>query len=205
MKTFIFDFDGTIADSVKIAFDIIRIHASELGCKQLEEPDLPLIRSMSTRQLLTYLNIPLWRIPAFILSMRQLMKQQMMNLKVFPHMSETLLELKQRGIILGILTTNSLENVQVFLKNNQLDTTFDFIDTESHLFKKAHRLKKLIKKHNISVTNTYYIGDETRDIEAAKACNIHAVAVSWGLGSAELLAQHHPDTLATTASELLQL
>ncbi len=50
-----------------------------------------------------------------------------------------------------------------------------------------------------------YVGDETRDIEAAKKINSKVIAVSWGFNTKEALARHNPDFLIHQPSELLDV
>ena len=49
------------------------------------------------------------------------------------------------------------------------------------------------------------MGDETRDVEAAKKANIKVVAVTWGFNSPEALAKENPDFLINHPSELLEV
>lgn len=42
-------------------------------------------------------------------------------------------------------------------------------------------LKKVINHYQMNHSQTFYVGDETRDIEAEKKANIYSIAVIWGL------------------------
>lgn len=48
-----------------------------------------------------------------------------------------------------------------------------------------------------------YIGDETRDIEAAKKYNIASIAVSWGFNESSLLEKSRPDLLTNNPAQIL--
>jgi phosphoglycolate phosphatase-like HAD superfamily hydrolase len=58
MATYIFDFDGTIADSFSLACNILVNHAAYLGCKQLTQSELLDLKNMHAREVLKYLNVP---------------------------------------------------------------------------------------------------------------------------------------------------
>ncbi|PSB03825.1 HAD family hydrolase, partial [Merismopedia glauca] len=50
-----------------------------------------------------------------------------------------------------------------------------------------------------------YVGDETRDIEAARKSKIKAIAVCWGFNFREILAKYKPDFLIDRPSQLLEV
>lgn len=116
---------------------------------------------------------------------------------------ETLQALHQQDCCLGILTSNAVSNIERYLSHHQI-REFDFIYGGSSLFGKARLLRKVMKSHNIAPQQACYIGDETRDIEAAKACNIRSVAVSWGFNSPEILAEYAPDYVIHHPIDLLE-
>ncbi|HVO28814.1 MAG TPA: HAD hydrolase-like protein, partial [Candidatus Paceibacterota bacterium] len=51
---------------------------------------------------------------------------------------------------------------------------------------------------------TAFVGDEIRDVEAAKKNKLAAVGVTWGVNSREGLAGARPDAIVDTAGELLE-
>jgi len=53
--------------------------------------------------------------------------------------------------------------------------------------------------------DTFYIGDETRDIDAAQQCNIPSIAVAWGFNSEQTLMRSKPSYLAKTPHDLLRI
>jgi phosphoglycolate phosphatase len=59
-----------------------------------------------------------------------------------------------------------------------------------------------LKQQNLRLEQAIYVGDEIRDIEAAKRSNIKVIAVSWGFNSKEILAQHEPDFLIDEPKQL---
>lgn len=66
-------------------------------------------------------------------------------------------------------------------------------------------LKKIIKELKINPGEVAYIGDEARDIEAAKKAGILAVAVTWGFEGEIPLRNEDPDYLLHKPKELLTL
>lgn len=204
MATYIFDFDGTLADSFTIAFDILVTNAAALRCKQLQPNDRDKIRQMHAKEMLSYLQIPFWRVPRFARKLRKLSKEKITEVGIFPAWESVLRQLKSERHHLGILSSNAQDNIQIVLKRHGLYELFDFIITEKALFGKTRRLHQLMKKFNFIDSETFYIGDEVRDIEAAQANNIKAIAVSWGLNSLQRLEAAAPDLIIHDPRELLR-
>ena len=50
--------------------------------------------------------------------------------------------------------------------------------------------------------NVAYVGDETRDIQAAKKVGLRSVAVTWGLNTHDALAASSPDHIVLTPDDL---
>lgn len=201
MTTYIFDFDGTLADSFSLACNILMSHTQYLGCKQLTKDELLKLKNMHAREVLKYLNIPLWRIPFFVNKIRKIVDQRIDEIIIFPEWAQTFQHLDPHHQ-LGLISSNSSKIVEYVLKKHYLFELFDFIACDQPLFGKKHCLKKLIKQKKINPTTTYYIGDEVRDIEAAQANNIHSIAVSWGFNSHERLKLANPDYLISHIEQL---
>ena len=113
--------------------------------------------------------------------------------------------LKNKGFNLGILSSNSKDNLGKFLKQNNLINFFDFIVSENNLFGKTKALNGILKKHKITRGDTYYIGDETRDVEAAQDAGIKSIAVCWGFNTKEILLKSRPDFIVDKPENILLL
>ncbi len=94
--------------------------------------------------------------------------------------------------------------MEKFLKINNLDF-FDFIYSESNIFGKAKKLNGLLKEKKINPQSVFYVGDETRDITAAKEAGVKAIAVTWGFNGKEILKEQSPDYLVGNPEELIAL
>jgi phosphoglycolate phosphatase len=122
---------------------------------------------------------------------------------LIPGMREAILELWDRGYVLGIVTSNSSETVRAFLAAQQLDHLFDFIESCPKLMGKDRMLQRLAKRHDLSLSKMLYVGDETRDIDAANRCKAFSVGVTWGFNSPEVLKAHQPDYLIDHPQQLV--
>lgn len=201
----IFDFDGTLIDSFRSAIEKFNILADEFNYRKVRDDEVESLRGVSSIELIKYFRMPLYKIPRILLKARAMMRSEMQILPPFANLSSVLHKLRDENVKLGVLTSNSSENVLTWLKRNNMENLFDFVYGESSFFGKSHALKKVIKTYQLDQSSTFYVGDETRDIEAAKTCNIHAIAATWGFNSEEILSQYQPYRLVRKVEDLLTI
>jgi phosphoglycolate phosphatase len=201
----IFDFDGTLIDSFYDATTKFNRIADKFNLRKVDASEIHLLRDLSSSALIKYLQIPLYKLPQIIYQARKDMRHDLLSLTSFTNLPEVLQKLHQAGHSLGILTSNSAENVSDWLAHNKLQHIFSFLHSESSYFGKKRILKKIIRAYNIDKSHAYYVGDETRDIDAAKDNHIYSVAVTWGFNSEAALLQHHPDFIVSTPNDFLSL
>ncbi len=204
IKNFVFDFDGTIANSKDKIIQIINELSYKYGYEKLSIQQIKLFQSKGARWLISNLEISKMRVPFLMRDIRADLFEITKDLKPFVGISNVLRELKDHKIVLGILTTNSESNVRLFIKNNNIDF-FDFIYHGSSLFGKDVLLKKMLKGQVLNKEETVYVGDEDRDIEAAKKIGLKSIAVTWGFNSKKLLASTKPNYLITKPLDLLSI
>jgi phosphoglycolate phosphatase len=204
-RVIIFDFDGTIADSRMALVKIANRLAPEFGYSPVREEDLVKYSNMSSREVIENSLIPAYKIPFFLRRVKKELNKQIAILKPFNGIKKILIKLKNQGYSLGIITSNVQENVVNFLKNNDLDSYFDFIYSGTSLFGKNKIINQVIKQNKLAPEKTVYVGDETRDIEAAKKSQIKIVAVTWGFNSADVLAEYQPDFLIDIPEQLTEI
>lgn len=205
IKTIIFDFDGTIADTYQTLITITNNLANEFGYAQISPEELLELKQLSSREILRKSKISWIKIPFLLKRGQAELNKLVVTLKPINGIEKSLEKLKERGYYLGIITSNSYENVQGFLENNQLKNIFDFIYPSIPLFRKHNAIKKFINKHGFKPEEVIYVGDETRDIEAARKCKVKIASVSWGFSDKFLLEQYNPDFLLDCPKELLTM
>lgn len=201
----LFDFDGTLVDSYNCVLEKTKLLYGDLYFKDLNDADIEGLRDLSSREIIKFLKIPLYKIPKLIHEMRKHLHHEIQNLESFPGMYKVIEHLYNHHSKLGILTSNSADNVSKWLEINEMRQFFNFIHTESNYFTKRYVLKKMISYYKIDKSRAYYIGDETRDIDAARKNNVKSVAVTWGYNSEKALLKTQPSVIAKTPEDLLTL
>lgn len=204
-KVIIFDFDGTIADTVDALVSVANRLAADFGYIQITSEELSILRNLTSREIIKYSGISIFKIPFLVKKVKSELKNKIPELKPIAGMHEALVELKNQGHRLGIITSNSQDNVAEFLKINNLDNLFEFVYSGVTIFGKTTIINNVLRQKQIKTQEAIYVGDETRDIEASKKANIKVVAVTWGFNSPEALAKQKPNFLINHPSELIDV
>lgn len=200
----IFDFDGTLCDSFYEGAKVMNGLAEEFKFRNVGLDQLDSLRGLTSREILKHLDISLYRLPFVVRRVRREMEAKMDSLKPIAGMPEVVRKLAEGGVRLGILSSNSVENVRRFVDKNGMNH-FEFIEAGSSIFGKAKFLNQIVKKRGLDVGSTYYVGDEQRDVEASRAANLKSIAVSWGFNSRVLLEKERPNYLFDKPDEFLKL
>ncbi len=203
-RVIIFDFDGTIGDTLEIGLEIMNQLAGEFGFRRLEGDDIAKARNMRTVQLLKFLEVPTRKLRKISMRGTAELRGRMREIQPLPGVPEVIRELHTRGYQLGIVTSNTAENVRIFLSHHHLEI-FDFIRSSSKLLGKAREIRKALKEIGAARHEVLFIGDETRDIEACQKVKIRIAAVEWGYNSPESLTSLKPQYQFSKPEALLAL
>ena len=204
-RTIIFDFDGTLANTLEESRRIYNQLGSEYGLREVSAEELPTLRHMSIKELISHLGIPKRKVPAIIAKGTSLMRGNIVRLPLIEGMAEVLPALRARCHSFGVLTSNASTNVDLFLRAHGVRGLFNFISSTSKLTGKAKHLKAIRKTFSLKSEEMLYVGDEIRDVKASQKAEIPVAAVTWGFNSPETLAAEKPDHLLSSATELLDL
>jgi phosphoglycolate phosphatase len=200
----IFDFDGTIADSLEVALSEYNRIAPRFRVKPVDRAELARLRTMKARVAMKEHGVSFWKLPFLVRSMRTAMHDHAGSLKPHVGVAEVLRALVERGCPCSILSTNSSANISRFLVRHELEL-FEHVVGGSSLFGKARALTRLIGRARLDASRVYYIGDEARDVDAATAAGVRSIAVSWGYADRSALASHSPTHIADQPADLLRL
>ena len=147
-------------------------------------------------------KVALWKLPFLFKRVKEEFPREVLNVKLFPGVTELLNTLKAQGYRLGIVSSNAEANIRSLLKQNQIEQLFDFVTTAS-TFGKGKAIGKLMRQYHCAKSDVTYIGDEIRDIQAARSISIRIVAVAWGFNAPIALIDRQPDLLITKPLALI--
>lgn len=201
-KAVIFDFDGTLADSLPAVIDVF----CELTGRPNDFTDeqVAQYRHLSVLEMASELEVPKWKIPMLVVKGRAMLQKHLTDIHPHPGIHALLEKLQASGLPLYILSSNSTENVKGYLKHHDLEKYFRKVYGGASVLGKAPRLHKLIDAEQVDVSNSWYVGDETRDVIAAHAVGLKIAAVSWGYNSREALVIKNPNAVVDTPEQLLK-
>lgn len=204
VKTVIFDFDGTIVDSGRLVFDLFNEFADKYNYDKVPEHDIELIRSLSVRDRFKRLNVPLVKVPLITMDVVKKYKESIPYLKVDEEIKRVIKELKNLGLQLILLSSNSKENIEKFLQLNQMEY-FDDILTANRMFGRHLTINNFIKNSKIYKENIIFVGDEHRDTVACQKTNVKIISVTWGYDLEPFLEQSNPDYIARKPVDILEI
>ncbi len=197
----IFDFDGTLADSFPWALSVLDHLADRYHLRRVDPADIDRMRRFGARKLLKEYRVPIWKVLRMAGYVRKLMTQNAHHIPLFAGIDALLQGLAGQGLILGLVTSNAYENVCRIL-GPQNAALIQYYECSVSLFGKPGRLKKILRRSKVAPQDAIYIGDEIRDLEAARKARIPFGAVAWGYTHPEALLAHAPDRLFATVDEI---
>lgn len=203
-QLFIFDFDGTIADSVPAALRIIRELGEEYKLPEVKPELIPELKHKSIRELLHMSGLSWLQVPGFLKKARLRFRYMIHDVVPIPGMPELIRDLTDQNVRMGILTSNREDNVRDFLGKHHLEA-FEFIESSTSLFGKSRKLRKIMKATGLRPEDLVMIGDEVRDVDACKKTGVTSVAVTWGFNSGRLLHTSAPDHMIDSTDQLAAL
>src|SRR5579884_2984879 len=188
IRALIFDFDGTIADSFEVFVRSIEI---VLKREPFTASEIKELRQYSMPEVGKKLNIKKWQLPMLVIKGRREVDRHMDDVTVFKGIPEMLADLSGHGHKLYIVSSHAPAGIQAFLDKHQLSQYFSGIYGNVSLLGKAKTLKKLQRQHGFTNSECIFVGDEVRDIQAARKAGVECIAVSWGFNMLTVLKAHH--------------
>lgn len=156
---------------------------------------------MSARQAIRHVGILAWKLPFISRHMRRLATRDIDSVRLFHGVEAMLIELDRQGIVLAAVSSNSEANVRRVL--GPLGWRFRHFACGAALFRKAKRLRQVMKVCGASPGETLAIGDEIRDLEAARKVGCAFGAVGWGYTRGDALSAQQPDYVFTSPADIV--
>ena len=203
--TILFDFDGTLAETMMLIHTVFNRLSSVYGYRHLPEEEIEAVRHMDMPGFIKHVGIPLWKVPLIAIHARHLMHRDIHEIHPPTGLVDVLTKIHESGRYhMDILTSNHRKNVHKFLGQHNIDW-FDEVHSTRAVLSKKRRVKKYIREKGIDPQTLYYVGDTSVDVESARLAGTKVVAVSWGLNTPQALARSNPDHLVDDPIELLDI
>ncbi len=206
----IFDWDGTLCDSIDHIVEAMQSAAAERGVSVPTEPAVRDIVGLGLPQAILQL------FPALDDEARQQLSAAYSRLYValdrgpaplYPGALETLHALRDRGLELAVATGKSRRGLNRVLAGLGLEGFFDSTRCADETSSKPHplMLHEILQERAKPVEEALMVGDTEFDLAMAGNAGIGSVGVSFGVHSVPRLQAHDPLAIVDTLPELLDL
>jgi phosphoglycolate phosphatase len=204
----IFDFDGTLADSLPAAIKSVQQMLQELGLPHKSAPEIG-----------QYIGFGEWALVAGAIGSEKedevkqaqalYYKHNFENIKevpLYPHIQELIGFFKDKMKI--IISNKRDEFIRLILQRHKLDHYFREIlggDSAPCLKPDPCAILHVLEKYKVMASRALFVGDMTVDIETGKNANVLTCAVTYGFHSRTDLEKLQPDFLIDDILELKEL
>lgn len=199
----LWDFDGTLADTFGCSVRIYNDLADRHGFRRIDDPDG--VRGLGTVGFLRHHRIPLLKVPTLVRAVLRAQHDEIAGIRLFPGLASVLAELHDNRCAMAVLSSNRADNIRACLHANGAAGWFAAVFGYQQLLGKARGIRRVMRSAGVTARDVVYIGDEVRDIQAARQAGVPIIAVSWGYQSRALLAEQKPDHLVDRPEQLLEL
>jgi phosphoglycolate phosphatase len=175
----IFDFDGTLADSFPWVIGMMNDVADRFSFRRVRDDELEDLRHCDAREIMRRLGVKRWKLPMIARYVRSRMAAEVDQIPLFPGVNEMLAELAAAGVKMAVVSANGEDTIRRVLGPENAARMDGFAAGVS-LFGKRSKLIKMAKLTGVDRSDTIVIGDELRDLDAARAAGMAFGAVSWG-------------------------
>lgn len=207
ITTLLFDFDGTVFDTVEgITKSIqyaLRKHGRDAELEELRCFAGPPLVDM----FMEHFGFEQAAAERAVVDFRERYNPiGLYECRVFPGMKEALLELRCRGYLVGIATSKPQILAEELLGREDMLPLFDGIvgsSTDGNNNSKADVLRAVMEKLSVTPEETVLVGDTKYDVRGAKACNVSCIGVGWGYAAEGELEQAGADRIVPNLEALL--
>lgn len=189
-RAVLFDLDGTLADTAPDLAAAVNRMRAEQGRVPLPIERLRPFASAGARGLIHAafgIKPDDSEYPALRETFLELYAEKVCErTRLFPGMAELLRELRQRELRWGIVTNKATRFTERII--TRLGLKPDCVvcgDTTPHLKPHPAPLLHAAEDLRLPAQNCFFLGDDLRDMQAARAAGMRPVAVEWGY--------HHPE------------
>jgi phosphoglycolate phosphatase len=205
----LFDFDGTLADSAPDLAAAVNRMRQMRGLEPLAVEATRAYVSMGARGMLR-VGFGMTPDDAGYAAMREeflalYAEAICVHTRLMSGMPEVLAELERRSIPWGIVTNKAMRLTERIVPALGLAPSCVVGgDSTPHLKPHPAPLLLAAQKLNLAPQSCTYVGDDLRDVQAARAAGMRSIAVDYGYHSGEHPAQWNADATISHPSELLE-
>jgi phosphoglycolate phosphatase len=177
----VFDWEGTIADTLGVVLNVVATEASLLGfgdCNSIEARkyvDLGLVKTLRK----AYPHLSSSQHQQLLHAVQQAMYSRSLDVYLMPGVRELIFRLHEAGVTLGIATNKGHQSLLRALQTTGLDKVFQVTRSAGQVPAKPcpQMLEEIIEEAGATRNTTLMIGDSALDMEMARNLQVTAVGV----------------------------
>lgn len=208
-KTLVFDFDGTVADTLPICFYAFQQVFLTFDRREVTNEEIYAMFGPSEVGMIEQNLTNQSEIPYAILHFYQTYQDKHGEyVHPFTPLHTLLVDMKKMGYQLAIFTGKGRRSLDISIAQLGLDGLFDILISGDDVTKPKpdpQGLDIIMKQLNSQPQEMLMIGDSDADIEAGIRANVRTVRVDWFSSVSPRSFKCQPDYVATVVNELTEL
>ena len=203
LKAVIFDFDGTIGDTLKLVIESIREAVSPFMDRELSDDEIadtfgPIEEGSILKFVKDYEEACKLLYDAYARLHKEI------TLKPFTGVVDLIKYLKSKNLIVILATGKGAKTCEISLKQYQMENLFDKIKTGSIKGGiKPQMMQEVIDEYKLSADEVIYIGDAPTDIDAARQVGVKIASVLYGTRiEEEAVKAKNPDAICYSIEDV---
>lgn len=206
--TLLWDWDGTIADTVPLIIAAHHVATEEILGRRLDETRIRARIGEPARRRIGALVGPAHAHDVFVRYSRHMQAVSEGATQIFLGIEGLVTDAAAAGLVNVIVTSRPRTQVLPVLRRLGLEGNFHGVvglEDTAHHKPSPEPLLRGAALAGAEPEDCVHVGDAVVDRRAAAAACLSAVAVTWGAGSVEDLAAAEPDHLATSVHKLREV
>ena len=180
----IFDWDGTLSNSVGLITDLIIDSFNELGIKPPNRHSISLQFGIKLEHALLSLlpKKDVSKIDNLLDTYKTFFKKYSGQVNLFEGVEFGIKELKKQGYLLAIATGGSRGGFNNAINQTSLDSFFNLTKTSNDCFSKPHpqMILEILEELMVLPEKALMVGDSIHDLQMAKSAGISSLAILYG-------------------------
>lgn len=196
-KFILFDFDGVIADSFRLAFEIQKII-----CPHLTEDIYRKLFEGNINDWEESINVHTEECRHNVDFFTEYVPRMKKKVQIVPGIKEVIIEL-EKSYKLIVISSTITSPIQEFLEEHDLANHFAQIMGNDVHKSKIEKMKMVFEEYSVEAESCVFITDTLGDMHEAEKMEVGAIGITWGFHTPETLRRGKPFRLVEKPNELL--
>lgn len=174
--------------------------------KALTDKDYEILRRGTLRDARRWSGVKIWQLPSVIRSAKRLMELEAESVMLFDGAEDLIRDLIARDVRIYVLSRNTPGTIRKVMDRYGLADEIEILARRKRsLGSKSAVISRLVRREGFAKQEVWMVGDEVRDIIAAKRAGVNSVAVTWGLQHSTILKKYGPTRTAGSMNTLKKI